>query len=512
MSKIAIQTTGGPSEMVADDSGFPRWVGSFGLFLAIFGFLTIALSLSGRNVQISISSAGITLFFGLAALLYHASFEKEEYLRRPYLVVGLVFLAGGLGLVVLPFFRDNAMGLLPGHALLILGMLFGLASARHETSASVASLAYNAIGLAGAALVLVSSVGGAVQAKFLLPHFALMALTGTILIAGFLSASGIENPSVYRVGWLLGFVGVVQIAIAIGRSTLPHMAYSLGWIENRPASYWVPTGFLLTTLGALQFFVSAFFISESKITILTRRELGSFFFSPIAYIVLLSFVLSTWISYSTFLDELVMRGGQPPTEPIVRNYVVSLFTILAVLFAVPLLTMRLLSEEQRTATLEVLLTAPVEEPTVVLSKFFAGLIIYLMVWIPYLIYLLALPLAGAPEFDYRPLLSFFIGLVASGAGFIAVGLFFSSLTSNQIVAAAMTLSYMIFMLLLYMLHYQPSLQNTIWTKIIDHMSFLDLWLTTLQGKLIPRQLAFHVSITVLALFAAVKVLEARKWK
>lgn len=512
MSKLATKTVGGPSEMVADDSGFPRWAGSFGLFLAIFGFLTIALSLSGQNVQISLSWAGVSLVCGLASLLYHAAFEREDYLRRPYLAVSLMFLATGLGLVVMPFFRENSAGLLPGHALLILGMMFCLAVLRHETNPAIASLGITALGLAGVGLVVVSALGGAIQPKFLLPHFAMMALTGTILLAAFIAASGVESPLGYQAGLALGLLGLVSVVVAVGRSLLPQIGYTFGWLDDRPISYWVPTGYLLAFLGAFQFFVSAFFISESKMMILTRRELGSFFYSPIAYIVLLSFVISTWISYSTFLDELVIRGMQPPTEPIVRNYVVSLFTILAVLFAVPLLTMRLLSEEQRTATLEVLLTAPVEEPTVVLSKFLAGLIIYMMVWIPYLIYLLALPLAGAPEFDYRPLLSFFVGLVASGAGFIAVGLFFSSLTSNQIVAAAITLSYMIFMLLLYMLHFQPDLQNTIWAKVIEHFSFLDLWLTTLQGKLIPRNLAFHLSITVLALFGTVKVLEARKWK
>jgi len=512
MSNKVAAASAGPSEMVADSSGFPRWAGSFGLFLAIFGFLTIALSFSGNNVRINPAYAGVALVTGLAAMLFHASFERDDFLRRPYLAMGLMFLATGLGLVAMPFFRENTMAMLPGHGLLILGMMFVLAVLRQESNEGVAGLAATGLGISAIGLVLVGALGGAIQPKFLLPHFMMMGLTGTILMAAYISVTGAETRWGYQAGVALGWIGLIGLIVALGRSMLPQLAYTFNWIGDRPGNYWVPTGFLLSFLGLFQWMTSAFLISESRLLILTRREMGSFFFSPIAYIVLLSFVLSTWVGYSTFLDGLVFRAmSAPPTEPIVRNYVISLFTVLSVLFAVPLLTMRLLSEEKRTATLEVLLTAPVDETTVVFAKFLAGLLVYLMVWIPYLVYLLALPVGGAPEFDYRPLLSFFMGLVATGAGFIAVGLFFSSLSSNQIVSAALTLAYMIFMLLLYIIHFQPSIQNTIWARIIEHTSFLDLWETNLQGKLIPRQLLFHLSMTVLALFGTVKVLEARKW-
>ena len=79
---------------------------------------------------------------------------------------------------------------------------------------------------------------------------------------------------------------------------------------------------------------------------------------------------------------------------------------------------------QRSGTMEVLLTAPVDETTVVFSKFLAGLITFLVVWAPFGLYLVTIPVSGGTPFDYRPLLSFFITLVVTGAGFIGMGLGF----------------------------------------------------------------------------------------
>src|SRR5205807_651435 len=115
-------------------------------------------------------------------------------------------------------------------------------------------------------------------------------------------------------------------------------------------------------------------------------------------------------------------------EPIVRRYIVDLIPVIAQMFVVPVLTMRLLSEEKRTGTLEMVLTVPVNELTITLSKFLAAWIFYLLTWLPTFLFLVALRAMGEKEFDYRPLLSFNFAVMATGAGFIAMGLFFSSIT------------------------------------------------------------------------------------
>src|SRR3954447_7362783 len=123
---------------------------------------------------------------------------------------------------------------------------------------------------------------------------------------------------------------------------------------------------------------------------------------------------------------MMMGRMQPLFEPIVAQYVFELIPVIVQIFVVPAITMRLLAEEQRTGTLEVLLTAPVNESTVVLSKFLAAWFFYLLLWLPWWLYLIALRYFGGEEFDYRPILSFTVALVATGANFMAMGLFFSS--------------------------------------------------------------------------------------
>jgi ABC-2 type transport system permease protein len=156
------------------------------------------------------------------------------------------------------------------------------------------------------------------------------------------------------------------------------------------------------------------------------------------------------------------------------------------------------------------LTAPVNETPVVLAKFFATLRIFLLAWYPWALYLLALRLEVGQWFDYRPMLAFFIALIVMGAGWIAMGLFFSSLTRNQIAAAAMTLVAMLALAGVYLLRAYLNTEGTL-NEILVHMSFIDLWDQASQGQLAPRMLIFHLTMAVFWLFLAVKVLEARKW-
>src|SRR5262249_43161346 len=141
--------------------------------------------------------------------------------------------------------------------------------------------------------------------------------------------------------------------------------------------------------------------------------------------------------------------GQPIEEPIVQRYIIALMPAFAVMVAVPLLTMRLFSEEKRSGTLEVLLTAPISDWYVVLSKFIAVHLLFLLLWIPWAMFLLAMRLETGKPFDFRPLLGFAVVLFASGASFCAMGVFFSSLTNNQIVSAALTFMGMMVLIAFY---------------------------------------------------------------
>src|SRR5262249_54769175 len=147
---------------------------------------------------------------------------------------------------------------------------------------------------------------------------------------------------------------------------------------------------------------------------------------------------------------------------------------------------------------------------VVLSKFFAAFALFLLGFVPWGLFLVALRIEGGREFDYRPLLSFFIAVACSGAGFLSMGLFFSSLTRNQIAAAILTFVGMVALTALFFIQGQIPPQS-IWGSVVSHVSYLDLWINSLEGTLAPRLLVFHVSAMVFWLFLTTQVLGARKW-
>jgi len=161
------------------------------------------------------------------------------------------------------------------------------------------------------------------------------------------------------------------------------------------------------------------------------------------------------------------------------------------------------------------LTAPVNEPAVVFSKFFAGMIMFLAVWIPFFLLLGVLYVGGKP-FDLAPLLAFLFGLVITGTGFISMGLFFSSLTRNQVASGVLTFAVMLSLTMVYIL--QNYLQRTlkkddlgVWDKVLSQVSYLDYWAGAFEGKVHTAPLVFFASMTIFCLFTTVKVLEARKW-
>jgi ABC-type transport system involved in multi-copper enzyme maturation permease subunit len=214
-----------------------------------------------------------------------------------------------------------------------------------------------------------------------------------------------------------------------------------------------------------------------------------------------------------FLD-LIIRQSQPGetalVEPIIRFYIIDWFPIICVTLVVPALTMRLLSEERRSGTLEVLLTAPLGEGAIVVSKFVAALILYMVVWLPWGLYLASLRIQGGQSFDYFPLLSFFFALAATGAGFLSMGLFFSSLTRNQIIAFFLTVVGMLALLMVFFLK-RFLTPDSAGYNILSYISYVDLWIDSLEGKLSPRFLMFHISAAIFWLFVTIKVMEARRW-
>jgi len=488
-----------PSLLREDEPVLPRTLGMIGAALLIFGGMALTFNLVGWPVAVRTGWAIFALAVGLAGLLFHAAFDRDISVRRLYLLFAVVILAFGVVLCLIPY--PNSMGdqFRNGVPCLLVALLFLIAFLRNEDEAFVRDVTQRGLLVGGGIMALVGLFGGSIRSDFFLPIGLVYSLLGLLYLVAFVGTRGISDDLAYFIAIGLGGIGLLVILISLGRS----------FLTADGSTFFVTSGSILLFVGLLYLFIGAGLALDWPLFILTRRELGAFFFSPIAYLTMLGFSVLSWFSYIAFLDN-IFDPITPPIEPIVRTYLFALFPVFVVICIVPILTMRLLSEEQRSGTLEVLLTAPVDESTIVLSKFLAALITYLIVWLPFGLYLLAIPLSGGKPFDYRPLLSFSVALIATGASFVSMGVFFSSLTRNQIASGVLTFAGMIALTYIYFAAHQT--RDTAWQTVLTHMSYLDLWYNTLEGKIVPRFLLFPLSLTIVFLFMTIKVLESRKWR
>jgi ABC-2 type transport system permease protein len=505
-----------PSILREEEQRFPRIVGTIGLGLVLLGIMALVRFAMGGKALIGPGWGSFFLMIGVLGVLFHAASDKDLQVRRTYTVFGFLLLAAGVVLSLVRF-HEEAGGLFwLGFLCLSGALLFILAAVRNETEETWRNRVTAGLGAAGGIMALTGFIGAIIwQGDFLLPHGLLLALLGLGYLLAFVGVRGSSDDWSYRAGLGIGVVGAVVFLVALGWSALPPLLFSWHWIKSPPQPYLVPTGFILMCLGLLYAAVGVGICSDKPLVVLTRRELASFFYSPIAYVVFMGLTCVAWVFFLLFLGQVVraMQRGFPLVEPIVRDYFYDFGPVVCIIFIVPVLTMRLLSEEKRTGTLEVLLTVPVNETVVVLSKFLASLVFLLLTWLPWGLFLWALRVEGGQSFDYRPLLSFLIALAFTGAGFLGMGLFFSSLTGNQIVSAVLTFLGMIFFTGLAFMSWivGRNSPNSAWIPVLEHVSYVEFWSKSLDGQLNPRFLAFHLSAAILWLFLTIKVLEARRW-
>ena len=496
-----------PSVMRDDEPKIARMVGLWGLMISVLGTAIIVLTNAGFRGLFGSGWGILFLAGGVLMMLFHAVIDKDEQVRRAYGSIGGagLFLVGAI-LPWIPYGDGTLFGL--GYPCLCLSLGFQLIFLRQETDTQLRNFAIKAVGGAGVLLALIGMVGGSISVDFLVPRGLLLTLLALPYLCAFINVQGEDSELGFRAGWgIMGF-GLLLILIGLGRSLF----------QTDP--YLVPGGITFIGVGALYAFSALLLVSENKLVVMLRRELALYFFSPIAYLVLVGMAFCTWFSFFVFVISVAQASNpQSPSgvmEPIVRDYF-NILPIFCMVFIVPVITMRLFSEEKRTGTLEVALTAPVKESVIVLSKFFAGLIFFLVTWVPWALMLVALRVMSGKEFDYRPLISFYLVMAVLGAGFIGMGLFFSSLTRNQIASAVLTFAGMLTATIIYLLKvYVPRiLENSgpdhPLVVILRHLSYIDTWFEALDGKLVPKYLLFHLSAAVLYIFLTIKVLEARKW-
>ena len=227
-----------------------------------------------------------------------------------------------------------------------------------------------------------------------------------------------------------------------------------------------------------------------------KREMHSYLTSAVGYVFLAVFFAIS--GYYFFATSLVSN----PTD---LSYVFSnLFSI--AIFLVPLLTMKLFSEERKQRTEQLLFTAPVRFTGVVLGKFFASLTMYLLGMSVTLVYFLVMCAFRVP--DVAVFAGNFLGLLLLGAALCAIGIFISALTESQVIAAVGSLA--IGMFLLFANSFTPVVSNQLLNKVMDAISFYDHYLSFTRGLIHLSDLTFFISVTVLFLFLTVRHLERRR--
>jgi len=243
--------------------------------------------------------------------------------------------------------------------------------------------------------------------------------------------------------------------------------------------------------------------------LLWRREVGSFFLSPIAYIMSFFFLVVMGVGFGFTVQHLT--AGSMSYE-VLQNIYASFFPWLSVLIAVPVLTMRSFAEERKFGTIETLMTAPVSDTAVVLSKYFGCLLFYVVMWIPTISYIFIINKFSTTKIALDPgaLLGAYLGGLLIGGLFVAIGIFCSSFTSNQIVAAIMSFAVM---MMLFMAGLVSHISNIEWVaRLTGYFSSLAHMMDFSRGVVDSRPVVYYVTSTAAVLFATIRVVEARKWK
>jgi len=244
------------------------------------------------------------------------------------------------------------------------------------------------------------------------------------------------------------------------------------------------------------------------------KELRAYFHSPIAYLVLAIYsVLCGFFFYSltaTFAVEsfqMQMSGGGAAlslNEMIVRPLFEGILTVVLLLL-VPLVTMRLYAEEKRAGTIELLLTSPLTDLQIILGKFLGALALYLVMVLLTFLYLGLLFLYGNP--DAKPLIANAVGFILFGAALLALGMWVSTFTKNQIIAAVVAFA---LFLLLYVLDWVSAFSATTFGRVMSYLALTTHFDNFTKGVIDSGDLVYYLSIVALGIFLTARSVEALK--
>ena len=228
------------------------------------------------------------------------------------------------------------------------------------------------------------------------------------------------------------------------------------------------------------------------------REIQTYFTSPMGYIVALVFLALTGFFFGLSVSELF-------PEATIKSYIDASAFILVLL--APAMTMRLMAEEQKLGTVELLLTSPVRDWEVVLGKFLASLTFFIVTLAMTLYYVVLLYAFGSP--DSGPVWSGYLGLILYGATALSVGLLASSLTNNQIVALVVGFG---ILLILSLIDLASGQVDGVWETILSQIGLTAHLDDFSRGIVDTNNIVYYLSVTAVFLFLTVRAVETRRWR
>jgi ABC-2 type transport system permease protein len=238
------------------------------------------------------------------------------------------------------------------------------------------------------------------------------------------------------------------------------------------------------------------------------RELRAYFVSPLAYLVMCFFLVyngAIFAAVVSVLNDPRSGGTERPMDQLFQGF----FFWIILCFITTVLTMRLISEELRSGSIEVLMTAPITEAQVVVGKYLAALTFYCALWVPTVAY--AGIVARYSRVDWGPIAGGYFGIFCLGALFLSVGVLFSALTKSQLLAAIMTFVVLVAVLFLIglldnLFNGEVAKQALGYVNLFGHMEEFH------KGIVDSRHLVYYGSAIFFFLFLASRALEDRKWR
>lgn len=253
-----------------------------------------------------------------------------------------------------------------------------------------------------------------------------------------------------------------------------------------------------------------------NILAIAQKELRSYFASPIAYIIIGLFALLYGYFFVVMLNYFIRAGmnlgqfgapqqamniNQDMLRPVLQNVTVLL------LFVLPAMTMRTYAEERRSGTIELLLTSPLTDLQIVLGKFLGALTLYGVMLAVTLIHIGVLFIYGSPE--WKPVFTSYVGLLLLGGSFLSVGLFISTLTTNQIVAYIVTFSAF---LMLWIISWIGTFSSGWFTDVTAYLSIIEHFDDFSKGIIDTTHVIYYLSLISFGLFLTAKSVDTERWR